>query len=367
MASYMIDMDVGGTFTDGFITRDGVSKSCKTPTTPHDLTVCCMECIEEGAKLWGISVKELLKGTIALRLSTTIGTNTIIQRSGPKIGLILTKGFENTLYNTQREVTHPLVPRQMIVGVNEAVDSLGRIVGSLDEEEVLSSMRHLVKSGARMVAVSYRNASANPTHEHETREVIYRRYPQHYLRSMRIQIATELNDMPGDYERTGTVILNAYLHPETARHLYKFEDMARSAGLKVPVFTVNSSGGVTRVAKTIAISTYNSGPAAGLVGASELCKLYGFKQAVTIDMGGTSTDIGLIAGDPKVILSPEIEGMRIWLPMLEIKCIGAGGGSIARVSEDGVLTVGPLSAGALPGPACYDMGGVEPTVTDASL
>jgi N-methylhydantoinase A/acetophenone carboxylase len=367
---YTIDIDIGGTFTDGFFTQGGQATSCKVPTTPHDLTVCFLECIQEGANSMGVPLPEMLQRTAVVRLSTTVGTNAIINKSGPRLGLIVTKGYEGSLYGGDEPapVLDSIVPREMIVGVEEEIDASGEVRKEIQADQVLWAVRHLVNQGARMIVVSLRHASLNSIHERRIKEFVRARYPEHYLRSVPLQLSTDVSDMPADYERTNTTLLNAYLHRDMARSLYRAEDRLRDAGFNRPLLIVHSSGGVARVAKTHALHTYSSGPAAGVVGASRLASLYGLPRVLTTDMGGTSLDVGLVVeGRYRASLTPRVDGIPLSTPMIEVESLGAGGGSIAWVDPSGRLAVGPQSAGAMPGPACYDKGGREATVTDADV
>lgn len=366
---YTIDIDVGGTFTDGFFTRGDETRQRKVHTTPHDLTVGIGECISAGAEAFGLSSTELLRETGVIRLSTTIGTNAIIQRRGPRIGLLVTAGAESTFYGTQPRdaVSESFVSPNMVRGIHESVDERGNILKPLDEAEVIESVRELVRLNARVIVVSLKNSPANPTHERRIRDLIEDRYPTHYLRYVPAQISSDVSDIPADEARTYSAIFNAYLHSDMARTLYKAEDMIRNLGYRRPLLIVHTNGGVARVAKTMAINTYGSGPAGGLVGAAEAMRLYDAPNVITSDVGGTSVDIGILTRDGYALnLRPSIEGLPLTVPMIDLVSIGSGGGSIARV-RDGVLTVGPDSAGAAPGPAAYDRGGTEPTVTDADV
>jgi N-methylhydantoinase A/oxoprolinase/acetone carboxylase beta subunit len=215
--------------------------------------------------------------------------------------------------------------------------------------------------------VSFRNAWRNPANERRALDVTRARYPVHYLRSVPMQLATEVMHVADDHARTNTAVFNAYIHGEMARTLYRAEDKLRAAGYERPLLVVHSSGGNARVAKTVAVHTLHSGPAVAARGAGYLAQLLKLDHVVTSDMGGTSFDVSVLAdGTAKFNLSPSIDGVPIATPMIEVESLGAGGGSIARV-DNGKLRVGPESASSAPGPACYAKGGMEPTVTDANL
>lgn len=372
-AEFTIDIDTGGTFTDGFVRLGQREESIKVLTTPHDLTVCFRNCLEEASKRFNVTLKEFLSRTSLARYSTTIATNTIIQKSGPKIGLLVTKGYEDILYSpervplSQRPELEPFIKREMVMGLEEEVDPLGRVKKPLKKEEILKAVDYLLESGARLIAVSLLNASLNSIHEHEVKEIIREEYPSYYLGSIPVFLSSDLVDEPEPSLRTHTILLNSYLHKEMVRYLYKAEEDMRKEGYSMPLLIVHCSGGVNRVAKTTALNSYNSGPAAGLIGSVSLSQLYGLDNVITLDIGGTSTDLGTIIGaKPNFDMTSYIEEIPIYLPSIQVKTFGAGGGSIARVMN-GTIQVGPQSAGALPGPACFDRGGIEPTVTDADL
>ncbi|MEX2288968.1 MAG: hydantoinase/oxoprolinase family protein [Mycobacteriales bacterium] len=351
---YTADLDVGGTFTDGFFTDGAESRTGKVLTTPHDLTECFLNCLSEGASRFGVPLRDFLRDCLVVRLSTTLGTNTLLQRRGPTLGLIVERGHEQDLYGDGPAPAGDLFLRPgMVVGISSAPE----------DEEVLLAARTLVNLGARMIAVSLRDAQA----EQALRAVVLERYPVHYLRSIPLQLSHEVSYSSDAHTRTNTVALNAYLHGELARGLFRADDLVRDNGLTRPLLVVHASGGCARVAKTVAVQTLSSGPAVAVNGVAALAELLGEQNVVTADMGGTSLDVAVLQGArPAVVDDPWMAGLHLSVPMIETESLGAGGGSIAKV-VDGQLQVGPQSAGSAPGPACYDKGGVEPTVTDANL
>lgn len=367
-----IDIDTGGTHTDGFFTRGEEVVRAKVETTPHDLTVCFRECLLEGARLLGYPrLEDLLAAAAVVRFSNTIGTNTLIQRSGPRLGLLVTSGFADSLYSSSG-VDHPalgfLVLPGMALGIRGGTDPEGGGAGEIDAEEVQRALKELLERGARVIVVSLKGAHRDPVPERRVKEIILSQYPRHYLGSVPVLLSSEITVRPGEAERTNLALLNAYVHPNMARTLYKSEDLLREAGYPRPLLIVHADGGTTRVAKTRAIDTYNSGPVAGLYGGAALARYYGHKRVATLDIGGTSSDLGVLdQGGLPHEFHPRIEGIPIHLPALAVTTLGAGGGSIARVTATGSLQVGPESAGALPGPACYGLGGEEATVTDANV
>ena len=375
---FTIDIDTGGSFTDGFLTAGDRVEQVKVDTTPHDLTVCFLDCITEGANRLGISVEKLLSRTAAIRYSTTIGTNCLLQRNGPKLGLIVTEGYADTLYAPPHDGDVPkaakvlaeIVSSVMRVEVAEEIDGSGEIVQPLDEEGVRQSVEYLLDSGALGIVISLRNSAFNSCHEQKAKAIIDSEYPRHYLGSVPVLTAGAITAHPDNHVRTNTAALNAYIHRDMVRYLYRADELLRQHGYRKPLLVTHSSGGAARVAKTTALNTYNSGPVAGLIGCSKIAgDLYGVRDFVSVDVGGTSVDIGVGAGG-KVVpdREPSVEGIQIGLPMVTLGTAAGGGGSIARIGPaSNSIQVGPDSAGALPGPVAYDLGGLEPTITDADL
>lgn len=339
----------------------------KVPTTPHDLTVCFLECIKVGADRLGVSVEDLLYETDIIRFSNTIGTNTIIQREGSKVGLLVTAGRENLAPTRTDDGQSPLVFPDMVFGLDEEVSPNGDVVKTPDEQAAISLAQELIDRGARCLVVALDHSEFNPRNEHVVREIIKREYPRDFLGSVPVFLSSDISRRSGEAERINAAVLNAYIHAKLVRLLYKAGEELRQRLYRKSLFIVHNNGAVARVAKTRAIHTYNSGPAAGLLGARLIGQLYGIENLISADMGGTSFDLGYVRkGQANIDLKPDVEGFFVNVPMLSIRAIGAGGGSIASVA-DSKLKVGPRSAGALPGPACFDLGGTEPTVTDADL
>lgn len=364
---FTVDIDTGGTFTDGFITRGDEFRTVKTPTTPHDLTVCFMECIKEGARAFDVSLGDFLYETDIIRFSNTIGTNSIIQRDGPKIGLIVSEGQVALCPTVSEGGKRPLVDAGMVETIAEAVSAEGKLLRTPDRARVLAAAQALIDRGARCLVVALEHADLNAENERLVRETIKREYPRDYLGSVPVFLSSDIVQRPGYRERINTAALNAYIHGKLTRLLYKAGEDLRRQQYRGHLFIGHNNGAVARVAKTRAINTYNSGPAAGLLGAREIGALYGARCVMSGDMGGTSFDIGFVVeGEASYALRPDVEGFACNLPMLAIRALVAGGGSIATV-VDGELQVGPQSAGALPGPACFGLGGTRATVTDANL
>jgi N-methylhydantoinase A/acetophenone carboxylase len=256
----------------------------------------------------------------------------------------------------------------LIEELDEEIDSNGKIVKPLERDEVLERMQRLIDMGARAIAVSLRNSHANSSHEKKLKGIVKEQYPNFYLGSVRVFLASEMSELPGDFCRTNTVVVNGYIHDVLVKYLYKAEDDLRSNFCAHPLMVAHSHGGVARVAKTRAIDTYASGPVLGVIGAGNLGTTYGFSNVITIDIGGTSLDIGLIRdGIHTYSSNPLIAGLPVSMKMIATYSAPIASGTIARVDLSKELQVGPKSAGARPGPACFDLGGSEPTVTDADV
>lgn len=384
-----IDIDVGGTFTDLVLTRTGVVTPAKSPTTPYDLSVCFLNVIEEAAKASGLSSEQLLKDTAIIRYSTTIAMNRLIERSGPRLALITTEGHEDAILigrgaqwvdgtrvaeRRNLAVQHkpvPLIPPELISGVRERVDSTGKVIRPLDEADARAKIHRLVNNGARGFVVSLLWSFANPTHERRIKEIIREEYKDFHLGSAPVVLSSEVLGKLGEYERTMTAILDAYLQRAMQIELSAMWDKLRDKGYRGSFQMIHNSGGIAEIFKTTASRTYNGGPVAGLIGAHHIAKQLGYHNVVTTDVGGTSFDIGLIVQDSvrNYEFRPIIDRWMVGITMLQTLSIGAGGGSIAKINRtlDNRLEVGPQSAGSLPGPACYNLGGAAPTVTDADV
>jgi len=384
-----INVDIGGTFTDCLITYGDSMVFGKAPTTSYDLSKGFMQALRETVVSLGISLEDLLETTDMVRYSTTLAVNRLIERKGPRLGLFTTENFEDTLAagrggswgdgipisemrNLPRmKKPEPIVPRHMIVGVKERMDYAGKIVRPLDEEDVSEKLRYLVNQGAQGFAICLINSYANAAHEQRIRELIRKQYPESYLGSQIVVLSSDVSPRWREYPRMVATVLCAYLHRVMVDELKGMSDELRGLGYKKALMMVHNSGGMAEVFRTTALNTFNGGPTAGIVGAAHVGKEQGFNNIIATDMGGTSFDVGLITDNKPSFYQyhPVIDRWAVELTMLESKSIGAGGGSIARVDPlmGNRLLVGPQSAGSMPGPACYDMGGTDPTVTDADV
>lgn len=369
--SFMIGVDTGGTFTDGFFTRNGDLRTVKVLTTPHDLTVCLADCIREGARQYGVTVQEMLAETDIVRYSTTVSVNTIIQRVGSKIGLLVSQGFKDSLYASSAGAVEPLfsfIARDMIDEVIEEIDGKGKEVRPVDTDDLIVKMQNLIDLGARAIVVSLNNSHANPAHEEQVRAIIKEQSPSFFLGSIRVLLASDISDQPDAFSRTNAAVINGYIHDAMVRYLYRAEDDLRANLYTRPLMVGHSHGGTARVAKTRAIDTYSSGPVLGVFGAELVGRAHGFTEVLAVDVGGTSLDIGIIrGGSHNYTLTPVIADLPVSVPMIVTHSAGIGGGSIVKLDSSGGVRVGPRSAGASPGPACFNRGGTEPTVTDADV
>ena len=361
-----VDMDVGGTFTDGFFTEGHDHVAVKVDTTPHDLMECFWACLKGGANRLGVSIESMLKRTKVIRFATTVGTNAILEGKGPKLGLIVNQEEERRVYapGTTSPLLGDFVDEALVVGISMTAES-----GQEDEDQIRGSIRQLLDLGARQIVVSFGGNGRRRDKERLFRDVVRRHFPQHYLCSAPLLLSTEIRDRADDYTRTNTAVLDAYLRQDLARSLYRIEDRLRDAGYPYPLLVTHSSGGAARVSKSRAIDTYNSGPSAGLLGSADYAKSYGLRDVITVDIGGTSTDVGFIEdSEPVYDFNSQISGVDVSLPFYLVRSIGGGGGSVAVLErQTNTLRVGPESAGAVPGPASYGLGGTDATLTDASV
>jgi N-methylhydantoinase A len=383
---YIIGVDTGGTFTDIVVMSEaGQVWTAKASTTPDDFSRGVMDALSEAAKTVGIERRELLNRTSLFKHGSTVATNALITRSGVKVGFITTKGFEDTTEImraigrvdglSEEDIRHttwvtkpdPLAPRELILGVRERIDYRGEIVVPLNRADVMEAIRRLIKEDkVQAIAVSLLHAWANPTHEEEIRALALEADP---AQKVYWSFGSALSQVAGEYARANTAIMNSYLGPTVERYLKRLDTKLRDAGLKEPLLIMQGNGGVAHREQVSAIANLQSGPAGGMIASAHVAGLLKHKNVITTDMGGTSFDVGLITeGYWRYAAEPIVERFRILQPIIDIESIGAGGGTIARVDPDtGRLLVGPKSAGASPGPVCYDGGGEEVTVTDADL
>ena len=383
----LLDVDIGGTFTDAFVVLGGRQATGKSPTTHADLSDGMFAAIGEAARRLGRQPADAFAAADVVKYSTTVGTNALIERTGPKVGLITTAGQEDTIHvarsrswadgmplevqidRTRARRPDDLVPRSLRVGVRERVDCFGTVLMPLSADDVLAAVDHLVRQGVRAIAVCLTWSFMNPAHEQQIREIVRDEYPDSVLGRCPVLLSSEVAPKLDEYRRSITTILSAFLAPDTEEHVIDLGHRLRSAGCRKPLLVARNIGGVASASRTTALHLLGSGPVAGLAGAARMAGDYGLDRVITADMGGTSFDVGLVLDgqDRNYEFDPVIDRWRVHLPVIANYSIGAGGGSVAFVTDAGELRVGPRSAGSMPGPACYAQGGTEPTVTDADV
>ncbi|MBN8867382.1 MAG: hydantoinase/oxoprolinase family protein [Solirubrobacterales bacterium] len=382
---YFVGVDIGGTFTDCVVLgEDGSLAQSKVSTTPKDLVEGFVGAIEVAAGELGLSLEELLTQSHQVLHGTTVATNLIVQLNGSRTGLITTRGhgdallimrsagrsmglpIEKMLHVSRHKKPQPLVPPDLIQEVTERVDFAGDELVPLAENEVREAVAKLKDRGVESVAVSYLWGFVNPGHERRTAEIIKEIDPDLY-----VTCAHELSPRPGEYERAAATAINAYVGPDSAQYFNRLDETLQAKGYRNQVLIMQASGGVSPAADAAEkpVYTIGSGPVAGLAGTSFVSRQAGHPNVIAADMGGTSFDVGIIhEGEPMRESSQVINQYTISMPRLLIESIGSGGGSIIHVDEfSKTLRVGPESAQADPGPACYGRGGTRPTITDANV
>ncbi len=372
--SLLVGIDVGGTFTDAvaFDQECGRIVTAKVRTTPADHAEGFMAALHDVVA----AADSTIDGIERIVHGTTVGTNAILERRGARLGILTTAGFEDTLaigrqkrtemYDLFMELETPtfLAPRHRIVGIAERVAPTGAVVIPLDEAGVATAIDSLVELDVEAVAICYLFAYANPEHEVRSLAIVRKRYP-----ALPVSLSHRIDPRFREYERLCVTAFDAYVRPVIERYLQRLQTRLHAAGVRPPLQLMHSRGGVTGVDvfQDRPVGSVLSGLAAGVLGGLAAGKGAGAHDGLTLDVGGTSADAALYRdGAPLIASEGRIGRYPLRLPMVDVETIGAGGGSIATV-EGGSLRVGPRSAGAEPGPACYGMGGSDPTVTDASL
>src|SRR5262245_4852328 len=373
---FRIGVDVGGTFTDLVcVDARGQVTLAKVATTPADQSLGVMAGLERLANTLGLATGALLEATERIVHGTTVATNALLEHKGAKVGLLTSEGHRDILemreglkddrYNLRQPPPRQLVPRQRRLGVRERLRPDGRVEIALDRASLAAAIESLASQGVEAIAVCYLHSWRDPSHERATAEAIAAALPKVYV-ALSSQVLPQIKE----YDRLCTTVVNAYVGPALERYLGRLATRLRAAGLHAPVLIIQSHGGVASIAEAVRLAAGSvlSGPAGGVAGSQYAARLGGQGELIPFDMGGTSTDISLVVrGEATIASDRRIAGHRVALQSLDIASIGAGGGSMARVDHSGVLHVGPESAGARPGPACYGHGGHEATVTDASL
>jgi N-methylhydantoinase A/oxoprolinase/acetone carboxylase beta subunit len=362
-----INVDNGGTFTDFWAFDETRRFRAKTRTTPHDLS----ECLFEGLRLLAEDIfrtpdlRRLLAETRYIRYSTTQGTNALVQRKGPRVGLVLTLADDPDMMRTGdgvAELCDPLIGdrvEQIDPGLlsDTHADGAGHAT-----DAVMNAVNALTARGANRIVVSL-----GAREEHEFQRLAAHRFPQHLLGTVPLLLATDVTADRNRVRATWTAILNAFLHPAMERFLFNTDNRLKALHLRAPLLVFRNDGLSGRVAKTSAIKTYGSGPEGGIRGAEALAQNYGYKHFVTLDVGGTTTDFGVVQNGRATRVSfGRLGAVEVSIPMSDLRSIGVGGGSIIRV-QNGAIAVGPDSVGAAPGPACFGFGGTQATITDVKL
>jgi N-methylhydantoinase A/oxoprolinase/acetone carboxylase beta subunit len=374
-----IGVDVGGTFTDLIFVDEekGNVAVYKTSSTPADPSIGVINGVIELCK----STNSSLQTIDNLFHGTTIATNLVLQHDGVKTGMITTEGFRDIIHIGRHKrplnfsivqdipwQTHPVVKRRHRLTVKERViPPRGEVLHPIDENEVRNAVQKLKQDGVDAIAVCFLFSFLNPNHEQVVKRIIREEHPEAY-----ISLSSEVLPQFREYERFTTTALNAFIGPKVADYLDNLSKSLHRAGFQGDFLLMQSAGGVATVQASIQkpVSLLMSGPAAGALGGIWCARLAGFKNVIVLDMGGTSADISVLNDQQirmKHLLDTKIGDYSAMVPMLDVNTIGAGGGSIAYIDEGGFFRVGPKSAGADPGPACYGLGGVQPTVTDANL
>jgi len=369
MSQWQAGIDVGGTNTDLLLVEPetGETRVVKVSSTPEDQSKGVINGLREA--------KVSLERLTAIIHGTTIATNAVLERKGAQCGLITTRGFRDVLELGRRTRPRnygligsfePLIDRSFRIEVDERLDARGRVLIPLDEDQVREAVQKLQALGAEAIVLQFMHSYVNPAHEQRAAEIAREIWPNDY-----VTVSSEILREVREFERCSTAAINAFVQPVLGRYLGRLSDALASAGFPNRLLVMQGNGGTMAADLAVRqpVQTVMSGPAAGAIAAAQIGQQSGFPNLIACDMGGTSFDVSLIR-DGIPVLSAEKElayGVPVWVPMVDIHTIGAGGGSIARVDSGGILRVGPESAGASPGPVCYGRGGARPTVTDANV
>jgi len=385
MTSFICGVDIGGTFTDCVVIDDqGIVTIDKTPSTPDDFSRGFFNALTLAAAGRGLTLEGLLTKTTTLAHGTTVATNTLIERNGARVGLITTAGHGDSiimmrahgrsaglpvaelLRYSKAKKPEPLVPRSLIREVHERVDCWGKVVVDLDEDGTRLAVIELLDAGVEAISVSFLWSFRNAAHEQRVKEIIHELAPE-----MFVTCSSELVPKLGEYERTVATVMNSYVGPMTSSYIESIEGNVKQAGLTGPFLLMQCNGGLTPAAeaKQAPLLLFQSGPVGGVVGSQFLGREMGYDNIIATDMGGTTFDVGIVYGGVPVSSASSVVGQYEYMvPNIDVRSVGAGGGSIAwREEISNTLRVGPQSAGAVPGPACYSRGGTLPTVTDADV
>ncbi|MCX5975740.1 MAG: hydantoinase/oxoprolinase family protein [Coprothermobacterota bacterium] len=373
---YRVGIDIGGTFTDGVvIDSEGRIQIFKDPSTPSDPSIGLINTLKKAARFYHEEFSQFLGHIDMLVHGTTVATNTMLQYKGVKTALIATKGFRDALemrrahkediWNLSLPLPPMIIPRALRFGVSERLNYKGEILTPLDEEEVRQVARCLKAQGVLAVAVCTLFSFTNDVHEKRIKQLVLEEFPEAF-----VSISSEILRQIREYERASTVAVNAYISPSLSRYLKNLQTVLKREGLPHDFLVTQSNGGVMSASfgAEHGVMALLSGPSAGAVGGKYFAEILGYPNLIVCDMGGTSFDVTLIKdGEYTMTMESEVARYRVGIPAIDIHTIGAGGGSLSHIDEGGMLRVGPLSAGAVPGPVCYKRGGTQPATTDANL
>ena len=370
MQRYRLGVDIGGTFTDFALLDESTGRitALKFPSNKERPAASIFGGIRDLAARYDVSPAELVYFTHG----TTLGVNTLLQYNGAKSALLVTAGLRDILYigrhrvpdifNFFTEMPKPLIPRSQVVEINERSLSNGSIAHSVDESEIVRKVQKLVDNGVEAIAVGFLHSYRNPANELAVKGILNKHFPQVFV-SLSSQIWPQMRE----YERILICVMNAYVGRKMEAYFDDLEAGLRDISVSAPILSTKSNGGLMTAAEAARrpVETLMSGPAAGAIGAAFVAQAAGFDKLITFDMGGTSTDVSIIEGHPRFSAENQIGDFPVIMPAIDVTSIGAGGGSIAWLDSSLMLKVGPESAGARPGPACYGLGGERPTLTDA--
>lgn len=379
---FVVGIDIGGTFTDGVAVDLDTSNvvTAKAPTTVPDPLQGVLAALEDLAGEYGLAPAALLASCAKFVHGTTLTTNVLLERRGARVGLVATQGFGDSIlmmsgkgrvaglsllerrHFRATDKPEPIVPRERVIEVPERVDCDGDVVVPLTDQAIDVAARELEGRGLEACAVALLWSFRNSAHEQRVAAALRERFP-----GLFVSASSELAPLLGEYERTATAVVNAYVGPAVTGYLATVEAELQSRGLRTPLLVVQSSGGIAEIGQTEPVNTIESGPAAGVRGSMHLLEQIDVPHAIVTDVGGTTFKVSIVRDrEPGVTAETVLGQYSLLVPMIDIVSIGAGGGSIGWL-DGGRLRVGPKSAGSSPGPACYGRGGIEPTVTDADL
>ena len=360
---WTVDIDVGGTLTDGIASGGPSLISAKVDTTPHDLTVCLFECLSKiAANANYPETAAFLEDVDLIRWSTTITSNILAEQRGPRIGLLVSSGHEKDLYSPDAN--------SALIGRWIAGSDIIPVDGGADDTRIMNAARSLLEAGVRRICVSLEGAHRDPKGEIHIKQVIEQQYPDHFLGSVPVLAGSDISKSSDDKTRTYCAVINAYTHGALAATLFKAEDELRQGSRYTGSFLVSHiNGGVAGVSKTKAIDTIESGPILGVYGSAFLAKVYGLSEVVAMDIGGTTAKVSVVVGSEPIHKKPsDFFGLPVEISLPYLHSVALGGGSVVTVADrasGAAIQLGPQSMGSFPGPACYGLGGDQPTLTDA--